>query len=182
MNFKVMINQKKFNSKPSGKEVVDIYHNLDIEQMDIHTLAHALKHGQTFRAAVVDKSLNFKSQQVFALDFDGVPFNSMMEIAEASGVFPAIVYPTFSQVEGAPLDHYRMIFVSDHVISDKRIRDAVLHRLMRLYDDHCDPKCRDTSRMFFGGRDVYISEEFYYNFEELWGIDTTISEGYEAKK
>lgn len=141
-----------------------------------------LQQGKTFRAAVVDEDLNFRSQQIFALDFDGVPYLSMMRIAKETGVYPAIIYSTFSQPDDETLSHFRMIFVSDHIITDKNVRDAIMHRLMQLYDGYCDPKCKDTTRMFFGGRMSYCREECIYDFEKMWQIDAYTHESSETKK
>ena len=150
--------------------------------MDIAAFSNALANGRTFRAAVVDEDLNFLSQQVFALDFDGVPYSSMLEITEETGIYPAIVYPTFSQPVSEPLSHYRMIFVSDHPITDKNSRDAIMQRLMHMYDGYCDPKCKDTTRMFFGGRTSTYHDNYIYNFEQLWMLDHNTLEISETKK
>lgn len=150
--------------------------------VNISAFATALEQGKTFRAAVFDEDLNFKSQQVFALDFDDIPYSSMLEIAKESGVYPAITYSTFSQIDSEPLSRFRMIFISDHAVTDRRTRDAIMYRLMQLYDGYCDPRCKDTSRLFFGGRTAYTHEDCIYDFEHLWRIDSDTFEGSATKK
>lgn len=170
MYFNVQLDDRKFTKKPTSSEVPAIYHNLKLAITDIPSFANALEQGQTFRAAVVGKDLSFLSQQVFALDFDGVPIDSMLAIAKETGIYPAIIYHTFSQPAGEPVTRFRMVFVSDHPITDRGVRDAIMQKLMQMYENYCDTHCKDTSRMFYGGRTVTYREDCIYNFEELWAI------------
>lgn len=182
MYFNVQLDDRKFTKKPTSSEVPAIYHNLKLAITDIPSFANALEQGQTFRAAVVGKDLSFLSQQVFALDFDGVPIDSMLAIAKETGIYPAIIYHTFSQPAGEPVTRFRMVFVSDHPITDRGVRDAIMQKLMQMYANYCDPRCKDTSRMFYGGKTSCYEESYVYDFETLWDIKQAVDTADKTKK
>lgn len=161
----------QFKTKPKGLEIPKIVNSISNVTIDTQALAEAISNGQTIRPCVIDGDKSFISQQVFALDFDDAPYKVVLAIAQAANIFPAIAYSTFSQDSNAPLTHFRLLFLSDHVIQDRRVRDAILQHLLDLFEGYCDAKCRDTSRLFFGSSQQALYLDCAYDFEKLWSID-----------
>lgn len=185
MELPIGLDRKRYTSKPTVNQVKNIHNRMETNiTISFDQFAKAICRGQTFRAAVIDKeSRSFVAQQIFPLDFDGVPYETVATISSATGIEPAIVYPTFSQSQGESLVRFRAIYISDHVITDERIRNAVQQRLLRLYDGLCDTNCRHYSHLYYGSNRVFkCAKNNTYDFESLWNITPDTFEGWDSSK
>ena len=93
------------------------------------------------------KKENFKSQQIFALDFDGgADFHNILERAKRYNFPIALAYETLSSVNA---NKFRIVFITDFLITDIRISKIITDALMAVFYE-CDKACSDVSRMFYG--------------------------------
>lgn len=185
MELPIGLDAKGYKSKPTANQTKNIHNRMDANvTLSFDKFVKAICKGRTFRAAVIDReSRSFVAQQIFPLDFDGVPYETVATIAKATGVEPAIVYPTFSQPQGEALARFRAIYISDHVITDERIRNAVQQRLFSLYDGLCDSNCRHYSHLYYGSNRVFKCDKSnVYDFEQLWNITADTFEGWDWSK
>ena len=75
---------------------------------------------------------NFKSQQIFALDFDGTKsFNEVFQVAERYGIPIALAYETYSSVD---CNRFRIVFVSSFPISDIRVSEIIIDALIHIFE------------------------------------------------
>lgn len=150
---------KKYNQKPTGLEVAHIQKALKPTTIDIKTLAEGLSHGCTFKPAFLNgtTSKGFISQEIFALDFDdGFTIDEALNRCKQKNILPAFGYTSFSH---KPEHHkFRLIFHSDKVIKDCEERDKVQLALMTVFPE-CDKVCKDSARLFFGGKGLICLDE-----------------------
>ena len=150
---------KKYNQKPTGLEVAHIQKALKPTTIDIKTLAEGLSHGCTFKPAFLNgtTSKGFISQEIFALDFDdGFTIDEALNRCKQKNILPAFGYTSFSH---KPEHHkFRLIFHSDKVIKDCEERDKVQLALMTVFPE-CDKVCKDSARLFFGGKGLICLNE-----------------------
>lgn len=122
-------------------------------------------------AKIAAQGRHWRSQQVFALDFDNdeirgkktVPlspqdpryltYEKAIKIAEEANIPPAFVYTTFSHKPHQ--ERFRMVFVIDETITDKHDRQSFLSSLFEVFAldgiPRIDSKCSDLSRLFYPG-------------------------------
>lgn len=150
--FFTSINEKRFTSKPEKKDIGSISNNLIATQTNITELAQFLSKGHTFAPAIFkDKKRTndaFISTQVFALDFDDnqEPDEKIKMFAEY-GIKTNILYYSFSHTEAHK--KFRLVFVIDAIITDRKMRDKIQLALMDIAID-ADKACKDVARMFYG--------------------------------
>ena len=146
---------KKYNQKPTGLEVAHIQKALKPTTIDIKTLAEGLSHGCTFKPAFLNgtTSKGFISQEIFD---DGFTIDEALNRCKQKNILPAFGYTSFSH---KPEHHkFRLIFHSDKVIKDCEERDKVQLALMTVFPE-CDKVCKDSSRLFFGGKGLICLNE-----------------------
>lgn len=154
----VMFYGKHYNQKPTGSEVGYLQHKLQKTTISIKDLAYAVSSGCTFKPAYMDgtKSEDFISQQIFGLDFDhGTTIESELNKCKALGIMPVFGYTTFSHTPEEP--HFRLVFLNNEVIYDIKKRRKLQYSLMEAFG-FCDIKCKDETRMFFGGKSLILFE------------------------
>ena len=107
---------------------------------------------------------NFKSQQIFALDFDvTVSFNEASQIAERYGIPIALAYETYSSVN---CDRFRIVFISNSPVYDIRVAEVITDALTHIFEGS-DTACRDVSRIFLGGKSVIFENEARFSVLKL---------------
>lgn len=168
MQIKCMYYDKHYDEKPSGYEIGVVQKSLKPTEIDIKDLAYGLSHGCTFKPALLagTKGKDFISQEVFALDFDdGLTIDEALSRCEKLNLPPAFGYTSFSH---KPEHHkFRLVFRCNKVVTDVATRDKIQLSLMAAFPE-CDIKCKDISRLFFGGRQL-ICENYdsFFDPEEL---------------
>ena len=152
--YEVSFNKKRYNSKPTGVEIGKINNGLYTKSIDFKELAYEVgKHGCTFSPAVYNgkrRKENYIGQQLIGLDFDnGVTFVEIKDLAEHYRLPILFAYKTFSCTEEH--EKFRVVFALTNVITDSFTSEAVTAMFMKIFGE-CDKACKDSSRMFFGGR------------------------------
>ena len=162
----VMMDSKTFNRKPDSNDVKGINYRIKYgkSRITIRELAAAIGKGKTFMPAkltVIDGVLkrsikNWDSQQLVALDFDNeITLQTALndEFIRSNAVF---LYTTFSHSE--ELHKFRVVFVLENVLTNYSDFERVMTYLLEKFPQ-ADEKCKDGSRLFYGGREVYWFDE-----------------------
>lgn len=157
------LDQQGFEEKPGKAEVMGIseriagypvYFSIG-ELMESVTLPSA----KSFTPAVFRlgerSNENWDSQQLFALDIDsGLTITEAIELANEMKIIPVFIYTSFSHKEE---NHkFRMVFLLNEEIQDKRVRNMIQYALRTLFPA-ADRNANDPARLLFGGKKV----EFY---------------------
>lgn len=163
---KILLDKTQYTKKPSGKDIGmistritnNIYSTKNIRKIaDLignkgHTWCPATFNGRRAKDT-------FKEIQLIALDFDGgITFEEVTAKSEKYMIPILFAYETFSSVNKSK---FRVVFMLEKVIYDKNIFDRIINILMTIFTG-CDTSCKDISRMFFGGKNL-----FYYNKNNL---------------
>lgn len=98
---------------------------------------------------------NFTHTSLFVLDFDAdketgkadLEFSRFMEICSEYNIYPAFCYETFS---GLP--RFRAVFQVSGIVSELKLWKLCQLGLMKLFDDACDPACKNITQRYFGGK------------------------------
>ena len=107
---------------------------------------------------------NFKSQKLFALDFDNtVKYSVIKERAEKYHLPIALAYETFSSVD---LSNFRIVFILNQKIENLKKAETITKILMSIFPE-CDKKCSDSMRIFFGGKRIIESSETDLSIDTL---------------
>lgn len=154
-----MLDSTQFNAKPTKEDVRLIQSNLTCSTIVSEQLAYYLSHGCSFRPGILKnglKQINWVRQQVFALDIDdGMTIQEAITKLKELHINACFIYTSFSHTE----EHhkFRIIFVSDCVITDAEIRDKLQATLMGVFHN-VDPSCKNRDRLFFGGRSIVYED------------------------
>ena len=109
----------------------------------------------------------FKSQQLFGLDFDNkdnkVTFEEILKRAESYGLPVALAYETLSSVNQ---DKFRVVFMTAFPVIDVRVAEVIIESLMLIFYE-CDRACSDVVRIFLGGKKLIYSQEQCISIEKL---------------
>ena len=154
MNVKCMYYEKQYNSKPDSNETKKIQKLLHKTEIDIKELAFGLSHGATFKPALLNgtKSKDWTQQQLFALDFDHDTTiqKELDRCKELNNILPCFGYTSFRHTEQE--HHFRLIFCTDTVITDRQQRDNLQKTLIAIF--HSDEVTYDCTRLFYGGKSL----------------------------
>ena len=95
---------------------------------------------------------NWKSQQVFALDFDcGVDPAAMIARSCINDLKPNIWYTTFSDTPNHR--KFRIVYIFDKPLYSRVQAEHLLRYLHHLFPE-ADKAAKDLSRKFFGGKEA----------------------------
>lgn len=114
-----MYYDRRFNHKPQGYDNVEVQRNLKAKTISLEDLANGLSHGTTFKPALLNgiKSIDWISQQVFALDFDhDTTIQTELDRCNELKIKPVFGYTSFSHSESE--HHFRLVFCTDEKITD----------------------------------------------------------------
>lgn len=165
------IDKVSYKVKPNGYEMAKISNRLsDMNAKEISFEEFSSLVGKQGRSFCVSDFYgkrikeNFKSQQVFALDFDdGITYSEVSMRAESYGLPIALAYETFSSVNE---NRFRIVFINAFWITDIRVSEIIVDALMRIFPE-CDKACRDVSRIFLGGKKIIYASEKYMSLSNL---------------
>lgn len=137
-------------------------------------------------------SRHWRSQQVFALDFDNeteegplhpgdplyISAREAISLGKAHGAPPAFVYTTYSHTDSS--ERFRMVFAADEDITDIHKRQRFLASLMEIFSKEgvclVDTHCTDPSRLFYPGKAlVYTSYDSITAVDKVLEIQPTFS-------
>ena len=152
---KVMYFNKCYKEKPTGAgEIVLIQKSLKQTEISLSELAEGLAKGCTFKPAYLKgtKSSDWSQQQLFALDFDeGTTIMEELQRCKTLNLIPVFGYTSFSHTENH--HKFRLVFCTEDVITDLVLRNQIQESLMQAFPS-VDQKCKDPSRLFFGGKSL----------------------------
>ena len=164
---------EKYSSKPPKEAAGRITNRIAKypTALPLETIAKNLvqPNGFTFCPAVFTegkrRNANWKSQQLFGLDFDdGMGISEVLARCEKYSIKPAIIYTTFSSVND---NKFRVLFLHESEVNDFRVRKLIQLALMELFPE-CDPSCKDGSRVFYGGQELKLLDaDAVFNGAEL---------------
>lgn len=190
MLVKLMLYRKRFKNKPTGFETVQIqgyaskktgeYHEPLIvqDEIEIKDLAHGLCNGMTCKPALLNgtKSADWIQQQVFALDFDhDTTIEQELQNCNTYGIIPAFGYTSFSHSEEE--HHFRLVFITDEVITDVDKRNKLQITLIKTFDKS-DKVTFDPTRIFYGGKG---KEPIQPNYSARINADNVIEHYYKEE-
>jgi len=167
-----------YNKKPKDFEIGKINNRLcavNVKKTDLHSLAEMIgDKGMTWCPGVFNgkrKNDNFISAQIIGLDFDeGVGFDEILSRSEKYMLPILFAYETFSSINKSK---FRVVLLLSEIIADKEMYNTVIRQLMIIFPE-CDKSCKDASRMFFGGKNL-----FYYNQDQPTLDTKTLSMNFE---
>lgn len=152
MKIKLMLDEQRFKDKPTGFETAGIQKRIKQTEIDIKDLAYGLCNGYTCKPALLSgsKSADWIEQQVFMLDFDhDTTVGEQLEVVKNLGITPVFLYTSFSHTEKE--HRFRMVFVSDSIITDIEKRNKLQLTLINLFNKS-DRVTFDPTRIFYGGK------------------------------
>ncbi len=163
--FYVGISENAFSEKPSKWNIIDSRKNVaenygKFSLMEIADLVG--KSGHTLIPATLKGGLkenNFRSIQLFLLDFDGnkdgkgidITYEEVRQRAEYYGLEIAFAYRTLSCPDTPPFFKFRIAFVHDIPLPDKNLAKLMIRLLLKIFPE-ADKACSDLSRCFLGGK------------------------------
>ncbi len=159
---KLCIDTKKFSSKPTDEKpfAKRLPQNMVDLPIDIISSRLVQPYGNTWTPAYFKPNANGKlgrtnecwaGQTLFALDFDkGITFEEVLNRCRKYSIEPAFAYSTFSSINN---NKFRVVWQMPFEINDARVRKVIQFALMRIFPE-CDSKCKDASRMFYGGKEL----------------------------
>lgn len=157
----VNLDYERMKRKPTN---IDILSNRIVKfpaELNIQDLAEAIgDSGRAFTPATFinggRKKEHFKSQQLFALDFDEtISWDKVRERANRYRLPISFAYETFSAEDK---NRFRVVFKNDIVIDNAKVAEIIIHALAEIFPE-CDPQCREVSRLFFGGKGVFYLDK-----------------------
>jgi len=152
MIVKLMLDTKKFDNKPTGYETGALQKRISQTEIEIEDLAIGLCNGMTCKPALLNgtKSVDWIQQQVFTLDFDhDTTIKRELDNCNRLGITPVFGYTSFSHSEEE--HHFRLVFVTDEVITDVDKRNKLQITLIKTFDKS-DKVTFDCTRIFYGGK------------------------------
>lgn len=152
MKVKLMLDTKKFDNKPTGFETGGVQKRISQTEIEIEDLAIGLCNGMTCKPALLNgtKSVDWVQQQVFALDFDhDTTIEKELQNCNRLGIQPVFGYTSFSHSEEE--HHFRLVFLTDEVITDVDKRNKLQITLIKTFDKS-DKVTFDCTRIFYGGK------------------------------
>lgn len=161
MNITITLDQTHFSSKEEAKRNVKAISNRIASQeltIDISTIAKEIgSNGCTWMPFTylhnrrIQK--DFKSCQLFALDFDnGIPYDTVKNKFNKYNIPISFSYYTLSSTPDKP--KYRIVLCHEAIITDNRIAKFILLMLKNLFSKEADLSCFEIARIYFGGKEL----------------------------
>lgn len=152
--YQVSFDKKRHSEKPTGNEIGKINNQLYTQSIAYDKLAYEVGEcGCTFSPAIYNgkrRKEKFIGQQLIALDFDnGVAFSEIKNRAAHYRLPILFAYKTFSYTNEH--EKFRVVFALSDMICDAFTVEIILAMFMKIFGE-CDKACKDSSRMFFGGK------------------------------
>lgn len=179
---------KKPTKEEFGYLQNNIWKEENIQELDFKKFAICVgRLGFHWKSALLQggaKNENFSEAYVLSLDFDDkITIEEFTEKATDLGLAPTFMYKTFSHntidknlrkkvlkskkyqltkgnsVYRVKHHRWRAIWRLNQVIDNPQLKTALQLMLMEIFPE-CDPSCKDLSRFWVGGNDLFYYEEF----------------------
>lgn len=184
-----MFDNTLYTGKPRGEEIGKIKNRIEtqlaIQEYTLEDFINNFAKGMTIIPAGIkgNAELNWKSQQVFLLDFDNKDldnYKSVEEVLEYSkqiGLVPTCIYNTFSSTE--EVNKFRLVYVFKEPITDLKVAEKIIRELFDKFKQFKpDNSKRNLADMFFGGKSIAYSSNIIYTAEVKKNIDITKEDFY----
>lgn len=155
----IILDSVAYQSKPKKEAALIQYRFKEAKPtiLTVEEVARAVTNGQTVKPCVCfgpKDNQRYVCQSLFFLDFDNdsnvISSEEAVRYAKSHGLVPAFGYHSFSSTPEH--EKFRLVFRSKYPILDPNLRDKIQATLMNIFKDHCDAKCKDRTRIFFGGK------------------------------
>ena len=155
----IILDSVAYQSKPKKEAALIQYRFKEAKPaiLTVEEVARAVTSGQTVKPCVCfgpKDNQRYVCQSLFFLDFDNdsnvISSEEAVRYAKSHGLIPAFGYHSFSSTPEH--EKFRLVFRSKYPILDPNLRDKIQATLMNIFKGHCDAKCKDRTRIFFGGK------------------------------
>nr|WP_300893193.1 hypothetical protein [uncultured Acetatifactor sp.] len=169
---RISCDNQKFRLKPSGDEARYISGRIARKEMELNpdnvkeVIFNIAQNGCTFCPATFKDGKrnkdNFEQQQLIALDFDNKDPNkkvSFKEIKERAEHYELPVFFAYDTLSSINHDKFRVLFLNDAPINDKRVAEAVQMAMGEMLPE-ADSTCyKDVSKLYFGGKGIIYYDD-----------------------
>lgn len=160
--YRYSVSNRIFNEKLGDGLFKTIYHSMIPTESTIRDFSKVILKpnaqswsGGTFSGSIKDS--NWIESSIIGMDFDKgeITLEEVYSKFKEFDIIPNLHYDTFSSSEY--LHKFRVVIFFDSPITCKRIYTKILFTLEKLF--YTDPNCKNPSRIFYGGTNVYITNE-----------------------
>lgn len=171
MKVDICIDNVSFTSKPDDDEAKNINYRIAAlnDEYDIEEVAQKISQGYSWSPATFTGNRkiqqDFKSQQLFALDFDrGISIQDAINRAYSYNVYPVIIYETFSSKYS---EKFRIVFCHCSPIYDVNVAKVIQNALVEMFPE-ADKSSKDISKLYYGGnKGIYLNGKDTFNIYDL---------------
>jgi len=162
-NINVCLDSVGYKSKPTGNEIGHINNRIGKSSSELNcpssfrAFAYNVgQNGHTFSPSTFSggtrNEKNFEQMQLLVLDFDGgISYEKVKARAKQYNLPIVFSYETFTSEDDN--EKFRVVFISDVPIQDKKGAKILKYALMEIFPE-TDKHDSDVSRMYFGGTKV----------------------------
>ena len=172
----IILDSVAYQSKPKKEAALIQYRFKEAKPaiLTVEEVARAVTSGQTVKPCVcfgTKDNQRYVCQSLFFLDFDNdsnvISSEEAVRYAKSHGLVPAFGYHSFSSTPEH--EKFRLVFRSKYPILDPNLRDKIQATLMNIFKGHCDAKCKDRTRIFFGGKTApfWLDSSAVFSPEEI---------------
>lgn len=164
----VHLDKQYLNSKEQAKSLTKTISKRicgSIEEVTPELLANEVAKGKSFVAGIMKdnerKKRNLLYQQVIALDFDDGTRIDDLVANEFIKEHASFIYMTLSNTDD--FNKSRVVFILDKKLTSNEQIEQVYNKLFEIFPN-VDKACKDSSRIFFGGKDfieINFNNTFY---------------------
>lgn len=161
---KVSLDRKEYQLKPTGNDAAKINSRIGncITKLgnpaDVKRFMEDVgQRGCTFAPATfrngAKKTDDFEQMQLLVLDFDGGI--SCQEICDRAKKYGLLVLSAYDTLSSKAHDRFRIVFLNDVPITDKRAAKIYKSALMEIFPE-ADKTDIDISKMYYGGKELLL--------------------------
>lgn len=171
MKIKCMIDNLKYNNKPTGKEIGSIVNRLgreeNVVEISVKELANKIIEGYSIKPAICGRKQDeWQEQQVFMVDVDdGLTIEQAINKSREIDIVPTFIYTSFSHTEKK--HKFRLVFVVDEIITNIDEALAIKNILNQIFNG--DEHCKNLNRIYFGGRSIV-----YENYNSVLNVENIL--------
>lgn len=162
MKFLICVDKKSYSKKPTGMATKGISERLPNHEvlLTMRDLKNKVEWGYSWCPATFQsgkkKQADFKSQQVFALDFDGdLTLDEALTRAKKHEINVAMSYETFSSEN---YSRFRLVFLYAEPVNHFRLAKMIQLALSEIFPE-ADKSGKDPTKLYYGGHNAILYEE-----------------------
>ncbi|RKE77855.1 hypothetical protein [Chryseobacterium sp. AG363] len=158
--FKYSISERIFNKKLGDGQFWQVNQSIIPTETTIRDFATLITRpkAHSWSGGIFKESISnneWIQSSIIGLDFDKgeISLKEVYQKFEEFGICPNLHYDTFGT--SVELHKFRVVFFFDSTINDIGIYDKIMIALEKIF--FIDPKCKNPSRIFYGGTNVKIT-------------------------